>query len=70
MKNQHVLLKIKETKYCSLHCHALKPSNGMPILNSKAQGDTILAEHIATMYNVVAGRNILPLISRMRSFIS
>jgi hypothetical protein len=32
----------------------------MPILNSKAQGDTILAEHIATMYNVVAGRNILP----------
>jgi biopolymer transport protein ExbD len=49
MKNQHVLLKIKETKYCSVHCHALEPNNFMTILNSKAQGDTILAEHIATM---------------------
>ena len=59
MKKQHVLLKIKETKYCSIHCHALEPSNVMPILNSKAPGDPILVEHIATMYNVVAGRNIL-----------
>ena len=45
----------------------------MTILNSKAQGDPILVEHIATMYyNVllVARRNILPLISRMRSLIS
>jgi hypothetical protein len=50
MKNQHVLLKIKETKYCSVHpCHALEPSYFMTILNSKAQGDPILAEHIATM---------------------
>jgi biopolymer transport protein ExbD len=49
MKNQHVLLKIKETKYCSVHCHALEPSNVMTILNSKAQGDPILDEHIATM---------------------
>jgi hypothetical protein len=49
MKNQHVLLKIKETKYCSVHCHALEPNNFMTILNSKAQGDPILAEHIATM---------------------
>jgi hypothetical protein len=61
MKKQHVLLKIKETKYCSIHCHALEPSNVMPILNSKAPGHPILVEHIATMYNVVAGRNILPL---------
>jgi hypothetical protein len=49
MKNKHVLLKIKETKYCSVHCHALGPSNFMTILNSKAQGDPILAGHIATM---------------------
>ena len=49
MKNQHVLLKIKETKYCSVHCHVLEPSYFMTILNSKAQGDPILAEHIATM---------------------
>jgi hypothetical protein len=49
MKNQHVLLKIKETKYCSVHCHALVPSDFMTILNSKAQDDPILAEHIATM---------------------
>ena len=49
MKNQHVLLKIKETKYCSVHCHALEPSNVMTILNSKAQGDPIHDEHIATM---------------------
>ena len=49
MKNQHVLLKIKETKYCSVHCHALEPNNFMTILNSKAQGDPIFAEHIATM---------------------
>ena len=27
MKNRHVLLKIKETKYCSVRCHALEPSN-------------------------------------------
>jgi hypothetical protein len=49
MKTQHVLLKIKETKYCSVHCHALVPSDFMTILNSKAQDDPILAEHIATM---------------------
>jgi len=49
MKKQHVLLKIKETKYCSVHCHALEPSNFMTILNSKASGDPILAEHIATV---------------------
>ena len=41
MKNQHVLLLIKETKYYSVHCHALEPSNFMTILNSKAQGDPI-----------------------------
>jgi len=28
---------------------ALEPSNFMTILNSKAQGDPILAKHIATM---------------------
>ena len=49
MKNQHVLLKIKEIKYCSVHCHALEPNNFMTILNSKAQADPILAEDIATM---------------------
>ena len=49
MKNKHVLLKIKETKYCSVCCHALELSNFMTILNSKAQGDPILVEHIATM---------------------
>jgi hypothetical protein len=49
MKNQHVLLNIKEIKYCSVHCHALKPSNVMTILNSKAQADPILTENIATM---------------------
>ena len=49
MKNQHVLLKIKETKYCRVRCHALEPSNFMIIMNSKAQGDPILPEHIATM---------------------
>ena len=49
MKNQHVLLKIKETKYCSVHCHALESSNFMTIVNSKAQADPILAENIATM---------------------
>ena len=49
MKNQHVLLKIKEIKYCSERCHALEPSNCMTILNSKAQGGPILGEQIATM---------------------
>ena len=49
MKNQHVLLKIKEIKYCSVHCHALESSNFMIILKSKAQADPILAENIATM---------------------
>jgi hypothetical protein len=49
MKNRHILLKIKKTKYCSVHCHALEQSNLMIIMNSKAQGDPILAEHIATM---------------------
>jgi hypothetical protein len=49
MKSQHVLLKIKEIKYCSERCHALEPSKFMTILNSKAQGDPILGEHIATM---------------------
>jgi biopolymer transport protein ExbD len=49
MKNQHVLLKIKEIKYCSVHCHALEPNNFMTILNSKAQADPILAADIATM---------------------
>ena len=49
MKNKHVLLKTKETQYCSVHCHALEPSNFMTIVNLKAQGDPILAEHIATM---------------------
>jgi hypothetical protein len=49
MKNQHVLLKIKETKYCSVHCYALESSNFMTILNSKAQADPILAEDIATL---------------------
>ena len=39
MKNKHVLLKIKETKYCSVCCHALVLSNFMTILNSKAQVD-------------------------------
>jgi hypothetical protein len=50
MKNQHVLLKIKEIEYFSERCHALEPNNFMTILNSKAQGDPILGEHIATMY--------------------
>ena len=49
MKKRHVLLKIKKTKYCSVHCHALEPRNVMTILNLKAQADPILAEHIATM---------------------
>jgi hypothetical protein len=50
MKNRHVLLKIKKTKYCSVHCHALEQNNLMIIMNSKAQDDPILAEHIATMH--------------------
>jgi hypothetical protein len=33
----------------SVCCHALELSNFMTILNSKAQIDPILAEHIATM---------------------
>jgi hypothetical protein len=49
MKNKHVLLKIKETKYCIVCCHALELSNFMTNLNSKAQGDPMLVEHIATM---------------------
>jgi hypothetical protein len=49
MKNQHVLLKITETTYCNVRCHALEPGNFMLIINSKAQGDPILAEHIATL---------------------
>ena len=49
MKTQHVLLKIKETNYCIVHCHTLEPSDFMTILNSKAQDDPILVEHIATM---------------------
>jgi hypothetical protein len=73
MKNQHVLLKIKEPTYCSGRCchQALESSNFMTILNSKAQSDPILAYPIYS-YNVVlvAGRNILPLISKMRSLIS
>ena len=50
-KNKHALLKIKEPKYCSGRCchHALESSNSMTILNSKAQGDPVLAEDIATM---------------------
>ena len=48
-KNQHVLLKIKKTKYCSVHCHALGQSNLMIIMNSQAQGDPKLAERIVTM---------------------
>jgi hypothetical protein len=48
MKNKRVLLKINETKYCSVCCHALELSNFMTILNSKAQVNPILAEHIAT----------------------
>jgi hypothetical protein len=43
MKNKHLLLKIKETKYCSVCCHALELSNFMTILNSKAQVNPILA---------------------------
>jgi hypothetical protein len=49
MKNKHAMLKIKEMKYSSVCCHALELSNFMTILNSKAQVDPILAEHIATM---------------------
>jgi len=49
MKNKHVMLKIKETKYGSVCCHAPELSNFMTILNLKAQVDPILAEHIATM---------------------
>ena len=51
MKNKHVSLKIKETKYCSVCCHALELSNFMTILNSNEQRDIILVEHIhvATM---------------------
>jgi hypothetical protein len=50
MKNKHVyvLLKIKETKNYSVCCHALELSNFMTLWNSKAQGDPILVEHIAT----------------------
>jgi hypothetical protein len=40
MKNQHVLLIIKETKYCSVHCHALESSNFMTILNHRKRMDT------------------------------
>jgi hypothetical protein len=40
---------IKETNYYSVCCYALELSNFMTILNSKAQSDPILAEHIATM---------------------
>jgi hypothetical protein len=29
MKNKHVLLKIKKTKYCSVCCHGLELSNFM-----------------------------------------
>jgi len=49
MKNKHVMLKIKETKYGSVCCHAPELSNFMTILNLKAQVDPILAEHISTM---------------------
>jgi hypothetical protein len=31
MKNKHVLLKIKKTKYCSVCCHGLELSNFMTI---------------------------------------
>jgi len=33
MKNQHVLLKIMETKYCSVHCHALEQTWGQLLSN-------------------------------------
>ena len=49
MKHKHVLLKIEETTYCSVCCHALELSNFMAILNSKAQVDPIFLKHIATM---------------------
>ena len=72
MKNQHMysLLKIKETKYCSVHCHALEPSNFMTILNSKAQGDPNACRTYSYNVVLIAGRNKLPLISRMRSLLS
>jgi hypothetical protein len=38
-----------EPKYYSVRCRALEPSHLMTILNSKAHGDPILAEHIVTM---------------------
>jgi hypothetical protein len=47
MKNRHV--ENQENKI--LQCHALEQGNLMIIMNSKAQGDPILAEHIATMQN-------------------
>jgi hypothetical protein len=49
MKSKNVLLKIKETKYCCVCCHALQLCNFMTILNSKAQGDPMFVEHIARM---------------------
>jgi molybdenum cofactor biosynthesis enzyme len=49
MKNKHVLLKIKKTTYCIVCCHPLELSNFMTNLNSKAQVDRMLVEHIATM---------------------
>jgi hypothetical protein len=61
---------IKETNYYSVCCHALELSNFMTILNSKAQGDPILVEPYSYNVLLVARRNILPLISRMRSLIS
>ena len=45
MKNRHV--ENQENKI--LQCHALEQGNLMIIMNSKAQGDPIFAEHIATM---------------------
>jgi hypothetical protein len=36
-----------QTNYCIVHCHTLEPSDFMTILNSKAQDDPILVEHIA-----------------------
>ena len=53
MKNKQVLLKIKETQYCSVRCHVLELSNFMTILNSKAHVDPILAEHIARMRSLI-----------------
>lgn len=63
LKNRHVLLKIIETlllcgkQNIAIRGHIPQLSNFMAILNSKAQGDDILTDHLA---NSSSRQNIHP----------